>query len=471
MRASVAALAQVGIQAPRLEFPLHLPSRQPHQDSLRVRFLFAVYIAWPLLRVDHVVHFGKFGVHWCVPASSGEKGYQAGKKPATCRSCGKTLLRANVTLSDFLPGRGYGNSQTVSPALSRRSSWVSWSDSAHEQSVPSGEDAIMEDCTESHQSEINRTIKAERQTAETSHVYAGRRQCLFAETVLGRKMQSMDDEKAALLAAKRQILPLQCRNEKNRKLNCSESRKVSKRNSQTRLEILQKRIETDQELESANAKQIQAKQEMASLVAEQAAENCQSCKPRVSRDPTTSDRLHVRQIGTTNHPLGVQVCPRDAKQMLQQCVGTAHGDWSDGRRCQESQPDYGTHSASAGRRDHASRAWPRGAQAPVRGSVYRRPVLCWKTCLASAAWTSRARNPSREACETRTPKRDVRQRNVIKEEEGSSLLRQWFWTVLTATFLYLALSKLVKRITLALFSLQQSCMTPSAMKLASGPRI
>ena len=35
----------------RLEFPLHLPSRQPHQDSFRVRFLLAVYIAWPLLLV------------------------------------------------------------------------------------------------------------------------------------------------------------------------------------------------------------------------------------------------------------------------------------------------------------------------------------------------------------------------------------------------------------------------------------
>ena len=37
--------------SPRLEFPLHLPSRQPHQHSFRVRFLFAVYIAWPLLLV------------------------------------------------------------------------------------------------------------------------------------------------------------------------------------------------------------------------------------------------------------------------------------------------------------------------------------------------------------------------------------------------------------------------------------
>ena len=37
--------------SPRLELPLHLPSRQPHQDSFRVRFLFAVHIAWLLLLV------------------------------------------------------------------------------------------------------------------------------------------------------------------------------------------------------------------------------------------------------------------------------------------------------------------------------------------------------------------------------------------------------------------------------------
>ena len=42
---SAAILAQVGIQAPWLEFPLHLPSRQENQDSFRVRFLCAVYIA------------------------------------------------------------------------------------------------------------------------------------------------------------------------------------------------------------------------------------------------------------------------------------------------------------------------------------------------------------------------------------------------------------------------------------------
>ena len=80
------------------------------------------------------------------------------------RAFPKTFRRANVTLSDFLPGKEYGNkkmrSHTVSPARSRRSSWVSRNDSPRKQSAPSSEDAIMEDCTESDQSEVNRKIKA-----------------------------------------------------------------------------------------------------------------------------------------------------------------------------------------------------------------------------------------------------------------------------------------------------------------------
>ena len=38
---------------PRLDLPFHLPSGQPHQDSFESGFcLHAVYIAWPLVRVD-----------------------------------------------------------------------------------------------------------------------------------------------------------------------------------------------------------------------------------------------------------------------------------------------------------------------------------------------------------------------------------------------------------------------------------
>ena len=41
----------------------------------------------------------------------------------------------------------------------------------------------------------------------------------------------------------------------------------------------------------------------------------------------------------------------------------------------------------------------------------------------------------------RTPKRNVWQRNVNKKEEGSGLLRRWFWTLFTAGFFKLAPSR------------------------------
>ena len=44
--------------------------------------------------------------------------------------------------------------------MSRRSSVVFWSDSPRDQAVPKSEDAVMEDCTESHQAEIRRKIRA-----------------------------------------------------------------------------------------------------------------------------------------------------------------------------------------------------------------------------------------------------------------------------------------------------------------------
>ena len=145
----------------------------------RVRFLFAVDIAWLLLLVAR--HKGwKAGCTGSCPLSVGEYGYKAGKKPATCRTCGKTFPRPNVTLSNFLLARGDGkkrySSQSASLAMSRRSSWVSWSDSPCEQAVPSGEDTVMEACTESNQSEINRKIKANHKFRGNSRNDARRRQ-------------------------------------------------------------------------------------------------------------------------------------------------------------------------------------------------------------------------------------------------------------------------------------------------------
>ena len=57
--------------------------------------------------------------------------------------------------------------------MSQRSIWVSWSDTPREQSDPSGEDTVMEDCTESLQSEINKENQSERQIAQNSHEHAG----------------------------------------------------------------------------------------------------------------------------------------------------------------------------------------------------------------------------------------------------------------------------------------------------------
>ena len=89
---------------------------------------------------------------------------------------------------------------------------------------------------------------------------------------LKAKMQSLDDEKAALLAPKRQFLPLQSPIEKQKNYLERSSREIETK-QQHRLEILQKWIEA---VDAAHAKQVQAKHEMSILVAEQTAENAKA---------------------------------------------------------------------------------------------------------------------------------------------------------------------------------------------------
>ena len=86
-----------------------------------------------------IIMCGTSGCSGSCSLSAVENGYEAGKKPATCQTCGKILPRPNVTLPN------------TSPAMSRRSSVVSWSDSPRDQAVPKSVGAVMEDCTESHQ--------------------------------------------------------------------------------------------------------------------------------------------------------------------------------------------------------------------------------------------------------------------------------------------------------------------------------
>ena len=234
-----------------------------------------------------IIKCGKYGCTGPCPLSVVEYGYKAGKKPATCRTCGKTFPRPNVTLSDFLPVKSEkkkGNSsrnaspatsrrsRNTSPAMSRRSSVVSWSDSPRDQATPKSEDAVMEDCTESDQAEIKKKIRANDKLL--TNMPDEHKSLIYGDS-LKAKMQSLDDEKVALLASKRQFLHLQSRIEKQKNYLERILREIETK-QQHRLEILQNWIEADQELDAAHAKQVQAKHEMSILVAEQTAENAKA---------------------------------------------------------------------------------------------------------------------------------------------------------------------------------------------------
>ena len=124
IKQSVAILAQVGIQAPGLSFPCICHLGNP----IKTRFEsgFCLLCSWPLLLVALSSSVGNLVVLdiYC-PLSVVEYGFTAGKKPATCRTCGKTFPRPNVTLSDFLPAKSErkkeNRSRNSSPGMSRRS--------------------------------------------------------------------------------------------------------------------------------------------------------------------------------------------------------------------------------------------------------------------------------------------------------------------------------------------------------------
>ena len=83
------------------------------------------YIAWHLLLVAQSFLCGTSGCTGSCPLSVVENGYNAGKKPATCRTCGKLFPRPNTS--------GI-KSRIASPTRSQKSSVSSWSEALCEQS-------------------------------------------------------------------------------------------------------------------------------------------------------------------------------------------------------------------------------------------------------------------------------------------------------------------------------------------------
>ena len=88
----------------QLEFPLHLPSRQLHQASFRIRFLFAVYIEWPLLLVALSSSVGHLVVLDIVRSLWWNMGFQLGRSQPLAGLAGKhSRGRTFFSQTSYLP--------------------------------------------------------------------------------------------------------------------------------------------------------------------------------------------------------------------------------------------------------------------------------------------------------------------------------------------------------------------------------
>ena len=146
-----------------------------------------------------------------------------------------------------------------------------------------------------------------------------------------------------------QFLPLQSRTDKQKNYLERVSKEIESKRKKRR-EILQKWIETDQELEAVSAKQMQAKQ-MALLVTKQSA-----------HFGTSLNKLY-------NTPLFKSVL---SMQSMVWHLKTAHGGWRNQGGCSENQSGYGTDCADIGDRDRAL-----GREAHMRSGGLGRRVLQW----------------------------------------------------------------------------------------------
>ena len=105
---------------------------------------------------------------------------------------------------------------------------------------------------QTHQAEIKKNIKANDKLRKILTNMPEEHRVLIYGDSFNSKMQSLDDEKAASLAAKRQF------GSKNKKNYLERVSKEIESKQKKRLEILQTWIEADHELDAANSKQIQA---------------------------------------------------------------------------------------------------------------------------------------------------------------------------------------------------------------------
>ena len=247
-------------------------------------------------------------------------------------------------------------------------------------------------------------------------------------------MKSLDDEKAALLAAKRQFLPLQSRDDKQKNILERVSKEINRNRRNVRkscnngsilirnwkqptlnrhepnkrwrcwwLNSLQKMKKT------VNQGNPGFQSRVSGSISDQVAQHTvlSRCKAR-SATVFRNSSWRLARLGRMSR--------KSARSWHRQC-----GHWKQGSRPLNLVP-----------RRIASRAkwFSRMKSSPMENAY-----------LDSAKWTPKDEKPSRGACQTPSQKRSDWRRNASKKEKVCSLLRLWIWIQLIAVPFYLSLSR------------------------------
>ena len=393
-----AMLAQVGIQASGWSFRCicHLGTFTKTSKS---QVLFGVYIAWLLLLVAQSWSEGKLAAPVPVRSQWWNMGTQLGRSQPRAG----LVRRLSRALTSLCPtsclskrmGKRSTSVKSATPAMSRRSTWVSWSDSPREQALPSDEDAVMEDCKESHNMPEEHRAHARRQLSVENAIHgrregnsAGRQKAIPTLAKSDRKTANLSGANLERYREEAAHVWKSCRSGSRQTRNWSRpSQSKSKPNEKWRFWW--------QEQTSENAKAV----------------NQGVPVVQTQTTGTMSDKAAQQTIFSVfQSVLSVRSMECHSVEQLM-AAGATEED---------------VKKVSQILAHNASRTRSRGSQALVWRCGYRR----------RAAWTSRARKPSREAFQTRTPKKDVN-----KKEMGYNLLRLCLRAHLVAGLFYLALSR------------------------------
>ena len=193
---------------------------------------------------------------------------------------------------------------------------------------------------------------------------------------------------------------------------------------------------------------MQAKQEMALLVAEQSAENA---KKTVNQgNPGFQSRMSgsISDIKLHNTPFS-QCANPFSRCKAWGATALLNSSWQLVRQMRKSRKSARSWHKQCGN-------WKVEVLSQNQGSKFSNLRVMWwywtqrslRAYLDSAAWTSKAKKPSREVCRTEPQKRNVWQRSASKRKMSCNLLRLWVWTQLLQCPFILRFPELVKRITL-----------------------